>query len=44
VTLTATEKGYCLGADGALDVMRLEISRDLEFPNEPNSANGRSPP
>ena len=40
VTLTATEKGYWLGADGALDFTRPEISRDLEFPNEPNSAIG----
>jgi fructuronate reductase len=40
VTLTATEKGYCLGADGALDFTRPEISRDLEFPDEPNSAIG----
>jgi fructuronate reductase len=40
VTLTVTEKGYCLGVDGALDFTRPEISRDLEFPNEPNSAIG----
>jgi fructuronate reductase len=40
VTLTVTEKGYCLGADGALDFTRPEISRDLEFPTEPNSAIG----
>jgi fructuronate reductase len=40
VTLTITEKGYCLGADGALDFTRPEISRDLEFPDEPNSAIG----
>lgn len=40
VTLTVTEKGYCLGADGALDFTRPEISRDLEFPNEPNSTIG----
>ncbi|HEY3653589.1 MAG TPA: mannitol dehydrogenase family protein [Steroidobacteraceae bacterium] len=40
VTLTVTEKGYCLGADGALDFTRPEISRDLEFPNEPSSTIG----
>jgi fructuronate reductase len=40
VTLTVTEKGYCLGADGALDFTRPEISRDLEFPTEPISAIG----
>ncbi len=40
VMLTITEKGYCLGADGALDFTRPEISRDLEFPDEPNSAIG----
>jgi fructuronate reductase len=40
VTLTVTEKGYCLGADGALDFTRTEISRDLEFPTEPISAIG----
>jgi fructuronate reductase len=40
VTLTVTEKGYCLGADGSLDFTRPEISRDLEFPNEPNSTIG----
>jgi fructuronate reductase len=40
VTLTVTEKGYCLGADGALDFTRPEICRDLEFPTEPISAIG----
>jgi fructuronate reductase len=40
VTLTVTEKGYCLGADGALDFTRPEISRDLKFPTEPISAIG----
>ena len=40
LTLTVTEKGYCLGADGALDVTRPEISRDLELLTEPDSAIG----
>jgi fructuronate reductase len=40
VTLTVTEKGYCLGADGQLDFTRPEISRDLEHLDEPTSAIG----
>jgi fructuronate reductase len=40
VTLTITEKGYCLGADGALDFARPEIAGDLKNPEEPNSAIG----
>ncbi|MEA3108031.1 MAG: fructuronate reductase [Gammaproteobacteria bacterium] len=40
VTLTVTEKGYCLGADGQLDFTRPEISRDLEYLREPTSAIG----
>src|ERR1700692_2281200 len=40
VTLTVTEKGYCLAADGQLDFTRPEISRDLELLTEPNSAIG----
>src|ERR1700730_16110520 len=40
VTLTVTEKGYCLGADGQLDFTRPEISRDLELLTEPNSVIG----
>jgi fructuronate reductase len=40
VTLTVTEKGYCLGADGQLDFTRPEISHDLEYPHEPTSAIG----
>jgi fructuronate reductase len=40
VTLTVTEKGYCLGADGRLDLTRPEISHDLEHPGEPISAIG----
>jgi fructuronate reductase len=40
VTLTITEKGYCLGADGQLDITLPEISRDLEHLHEPASAIG----
>jgi len=40
VTLTITEKGYCLGADGTLDFTRPEIAEDLQNPDEPNSAIG----
>jgi fructuronate reductase len=40
VTLTVTEKGYCLGADRHLDFTRPEISHDLEYPREPISAVG----
>jgi fructuronate reductase len=40
VTLTVTEKGYCLGADGQLDFTRPEISHDLEYLHEPTSAIG----
>jgi fructuronate reductase len=40
VTLTITEKGYCLGADGRLDLENADISRDLSNPSQPNSAIG----
>jgi fructuronate reductase len=40
VTLTVTEKGYCLGADGRLDLTRPEISHDVEHPREPISTIG----
>jgi fructuronate reductase len=40
VTLTVTEKGYCLGTDGQLDFTRPEISHDLEYLHEPISAIG----
>jgi fructuronate reductase len=40
VSLTITEKGYCLGPDGTLDFGRPEISHDLAHPQEPNSAIG----
>jgi fructuronate reductase len=40
VTLTVTEKGYCLGADGQLDLTWPEIAHDLEHPREPVSTVG----
>jgi fructuronate reductase len=38
VTLTVTEKGYCLGSDGALDFAHADIAHDLLHPDEPRSA------
>ena len=40
VTLTVTEKGYCLGPDGALDFNHADIRRDLEAQDAPASAIG----
>jgi fructuronate reductase len=40
VTLTVTEKGYCLAMDGELDFANSEISHDLASPKEPSSAIG----
>jgi fructuronate reductase len=40
VTLTVTEKGYCLGMNGELDVTNADIAHDLEHPGEPSSAIG----
>jgi fructuronate reductase len=40
VTLTVTEKGYCLGADGSLDLAHPDIQRDLENPRAPASVVG----
>jgi fructuronate reductase len=40
VMLTVTEKGYCLGMNGELDVANAEIIHDLEHPREPSSAIG----
>lgn len=39
VTLTITEKGYCLGSDG-LDFAHPEILHDLASPSAPNGAIG----
>ncbi len=40
ITLTITEKGYCLGADGKLDLNHGDIRADLENPSKPVSAIG----
>jgi fructuronate reductase len=40
VTLTVTEKGYCLGVDGQLDFAHTEIAHDLDHPHQPHSAIG----
>jgi fructuronate reductase len=40
VTLTITEKGYCLAADGSLDFNHIDIKHDLENPTSPVSAIG----
>jgi len=40
VTLTVTEKGYCLAMNGDLDVANAEIAHDLAAPKEPSSAIG----
>jgi len=40
VTLTVTEKGYCLTGDGKLDTAHPDIVHDLAGPREPISAVG----
>ncbi len=40
ISLTITEKGYCLGADGTLDFAHRDIAHDLEAPEHPASAIG----
>ena len=40
VTLTVTEKGYCLTGDGKLDTAHPDIVHDLASPREPVSAVG----
>ena len=40
VTLTVTEKGYCLGADGALDLARPDLQQDLATPHSPSTLIG----
>lgn len=40
VTLTITEKGYCLSAAGDLDFDHSDIVRDLANPNSPKTAIG----
>src|SRR5258708_21619128 len=40
ITLTVTEKGYCLGLSADLDVANAEIAHDLEYPGAPSSTIG----
>jgi fructuronate reductase len=40
ITLTVTEKGYCLGMNGDLDMTNPEIAHDLQHPSEPSTAIG----
>jgi fructuronate reductase len=40
VTLTLSEKGYCLAADGTLDFSHPDIQADLATPQAPRSAIG----
>lgn len=40
ITLTVTEKGYCLDGDGALDMSHPDIAHDLAAPKLPRSAIG----
>lgn len=40
VTLTVTEKAYCLGADGALDLAHPDVCADLRSPDAPTSVIG----
>ena len=40
VTMTVTEKGYCLGSDGNLDMAHGDIRRDLRTPHSPTSLIG----
>ena len=40
VSLTITEKGYCLNAAGSLDLEHNDIAADLSTPQQPHSAIG----
>jgi fructuronate reductase len=40
VTITVTEKGYCLAGDGSLDLSHADIRRDLRNPRAPSSVVG----
>jgi fructuronate reductase len=40
VTITVTEKGYCLAGDGDLDLAHADIRHDLQHPQEPTSVIG----
>jgi len=40
ITLTVTEKGYCLDAGGELDLAHPDVRQDLERPKQPTSVVG----
>ena len=40
ISLTVTEKGYCIGVDGELDTGNPLVAHDLGAPEEPQSAVG----
>ena len=40
LTMTITEKGYCLNASGELDLTNFQIAADIENPDAPKSAIG----
>lgn len=40
VTMTVTEKGYCLNGSGALDASHPDITHDLQAPQQPRSLVG----
>lgn len=40
VTMTVTEKGYCLGVDGSLDRSHPGVQSDLTHPDRPSTAIG----
>jgi fructuronate reductase len=40
ITITVTEKGYCLGTNGDLDFANADIAHDLATPEEPESMIG----
>lgn len=40
LTLTVTEKGYCLDVDGRLDLSHPDVAYDLRHPRQPRSAVG----
>src|SRR5262249_26331408 len=40
VTLTITEKGYCLDASGQLDMLNADVKADIATPQHPRSALG----
>jgi fructuronate reductase len=40
LTLTVTEKAYCLDVDGCLDLGHADVAHDVQHPREPRSAVG----